>query len=202
MAAARAAGIDVVVTDHHSPRADGGLPDAPIVHPEISGYPCEDLCATAVAHKLVCALEPEQADRDLDLVALATIADCVPLRGENRRLVREGLAALRRTERPGLRALMRVADAHPGAVDEHTVAFRLAPRINASGPHGARRRRAGAAAHRGPAIAPRRSPTSSTGSTPSAATPRRASPSRRRPRSPSRASSPPTSWPVTAGIRA
>jgi single-stranded-DNA-specific exonuclease len=139
VAAARAAGIDVLVTDHHSPRADGRLPDAPIVHPAVCGYPCADLCAAAVAYKLSAALlaaagrDPALADLDLDLVALATIADCVPLRGENRRLVRAGLRALAATKRPGLRALMRVARADPARIDARAVGFRLAPRINAAG---------------------------------------------------------------------
>ena len=139
VAAARAAGMDVVVTDHHTPRADGALPDAPIVHPGVCGYPCEDLCAAGVAHKLAAALlgaaghDPAEADADLDLVALATVADCVPLRGENRRLVREGLRALAATTRPGLRALMRVAHADPARMDARAVGFRLAPRINAAG---------------------------------------------------------------------
>ena len=139
VAAARAAGIDVVVTDHHSPRADGVLPDAPIVHPGVCGYPCADLCAAGVAYKLAAALlaaagrDPARADADLDLVALATIADCVPLRGENRRLVRAGLRALATTTRPGLRALMRVARADPARIDARAVGFRLAPRINAAG---------------------------------------------------------------------
>ncbi len=139
VAAARAAGIDVLVTDHHSPRADGRLPDAPIVHPAICGYPCADLCAAGVAHKLAAALlaasgrDPLLADRDLDLVALATIADCVPLLGENRRLVREGLRALAATTRPGLRALMAVSRADPSRIDARAVGFRLAPRINAAG---------------------------------------------------------------------
>jgi single-stranded-DNA-specific exonuclease len=139
VAAARAAGIDVLVTDHHSPRADGRLPDAPIVHPAVCGYPCVDLCAAGVAYKLSAALlhaagrDPALADRDLDLVALATIADCVPLRGENRRLVRAGLRALATTKRPGLRALMRVARADPARIDATAVGFRLAPRINAAG---------------------------------------------------------------------
>ena len=94
--------MDVVVTDHHSPRADGALPDAPIVHPRVNGYPCPDLCAAGVAHKLAQALlaargrGPALADEDLDLVALATVADVVPLQGENRRLVREGLQRARR----------------------------------------------------------------------------------------------------------
>jgi single-stranded-DNA-specific exonuclease len=139
VAAARAAGIDVLVTDHHSPRADGRLPDAPIVHPFVCGYPCAELCAAGVAYKLSAALlaaagrDAAEADRDLDLVALATIADCVPLRGENRRLVRGGLRALATTKRPGLRALMRVSRADPARIDARAVGFRLAPRINAAG---------------------------------------------------------------------
>jgi single-stranded-DNA-specific exonuclease len=139
VAAARAAGIDVLVTDHHSPRADGRLPEALIVHPSVCGYPCADLCAAGVAYKLSAALlaaagrDAAEADRDLDLVALATIADCVPLRGENRRLVRAGLRALATTKRPGLRALMRVARADPARIDASAVGFRLAPRINAAG---------------------------------------------------------------------
>jgi single-stranded-DNA-specific exonuclease len=139
VAAARAAGLDVVVTDHHSRRADGLLPDAAIVHPAICGYPCADLCAAGVAYKLAAALlaaagrDPAGADAGLDLVALATVADCVPLRGENRRLVRAGLRALAATTRPGLRALMRVARADPARIDARAVGFRLAPRINAAG---------------------------------------------------------------------
>jgi len=139
VAAATAAGIDVVVTDHHSPRADGALPDAPIVHPAVCGYPCVDLCAAGVAYKLAVALlaaageDPSAADAQFDLVALATIADCVPLRGENRRLVRAGLRALATTKRPGLRALMKVSRADPARVDARAVGFRLAPRINAAG---------------------------------------------------------------------
>jgi single-stranded-DNA-specific exonuclease len=139
VASARAAGLDVVVTDHHTPRADGALPDAPIVHPRLGGNPCPDLCATAVAHKLAQALleaageDPAAADEDLDLVALATVADVVPLLGENRRLVRAGLRALARTRKPGLRALMEVSRVDPGTVDASAIGFRLAPRINAAG---------------------------------------------------------------------
>ncbi|MCW3016363.1 MAG: single-stranded-DNA-specific exonuclease RecJ [Solirubrobacterales bacterium] len=139
VALAQAAGIEVVVTDHHSPRADGRLPDAPLVHPAVCGYPCPQLCAGGVAYKFAGALltgagqDPAFADADLDLVALATVADCVPLVDENRRLVREGLSALRRTPKPGLRALMRVAKADPAALDATAIGFRLAPRINAAG---------------------------------------------------------------------
>jgi single-stranded-DNA-specific exonuclease len=139
VALAQAAGIDVVITDHHTPRADGRLPDAPLVHPGVCGYPCPELCAGAVAFKFAGALlaaagqDPASADADLDLVALATVADCVPLVGENRRLVREGLTVLKRSGKPGLRALMRVAKADPGALDATAIGFRLAPRINAAG---------------------------------------------------------------------
>jgi single-stranded-DNA-specific exonuclease len=137
VARARELGVDVVVTDHHRPAER--LPDCPIVHPVVSGYPFPDLCAAGVVHKLAQALlrvageDPAAADEEADLVGLATVADVVPLRGENRRLVREGLAAIARTQRPGLRALMRVAQLEPGAVDERALGFRLAPRINAAG---------------------------------------------------------------------
>src|SRR5580693_10172691 len=63
VAMARALGMDVVVTDHHAPRADGALPRAPLVHPTLCGYPCPELCATAVAHKLAQALLESAADR-------------------------------------------------------------------------------------------------------------------------------------------
>jgi single-stranded-DNA-specific exonuclease len=139
VARARAAGMDVIVTDHHSPRADGVLPDAPIVHPRIGGYPCPDLCAAAVAYKLAQGLlqahgeDPRMADEDLDLVALATVADVVPLLGENRRLVRQGLRRLASTRKPGLRALMDVAKVDPSTVDAGAIGFRLGPRLNAAG---------------------------------------------------------------------
>jgi single-stranded-DNA-specific exonuclease len=138
LAAARAAGIDVIVADHHAPSASG-LPAASILHPRVCGYPCADLCATAVAYKLAQALAREtcagaaRAEEDLDLVALATIADSVPLHGENRTLARRGLRALARTVKPGLRALMARARVDPSRLDERSVSFALAPRLNAAG---------------------------------------------------------------------
>jgi single-stranded-DNA-specific exonuclease len=138
VARARELGMDVVVTDHHRP-ADV-LPDCPLVHPAVCGYPFSDLCGAAVAHKLAQALlaaagaDPAAVDEDLDLVALATICDVVPLTGENRRLAREGLRALERTRKPGLRALMRVASVDPAAgLDARAAGFRLGPRLNAAG---------------------------------------------------------------------
>ncbi len=133
VALAGALGMAIVVTDHHAPRADGALPDCPIVHPAVGGYPCPHLCGAAVAFKVAQALGADTAQEDIELVALATVADLVPLTGENRRLVREGLSALARTARPGLRALMAVSRADPSALDSGTLGFRLAPRINAAG---------------------------------------------------------------------
>jgi single-stranded-DNA-specific exonuclease len=132
VAAAREAGMEVIVTDHHQP--GGRLPGCPILHPVLSGYPCKELCATGVAYKLSAALlGEERAAADLDLVALATVADVVALRGENRALVRAGLVAARRASRPGLRALCAAAGAAPERLDEGDLAFRLGPRINAAG---------------------------------------------------------------------
>ena len=108
--------------------------------PAVCGYPCPDLCAAGVAYKLAAALlagagrDPAGADEDLDLVALATVADCVPLRDENRRLVREGLHALATSRQA--RASARCCAwprSTPGALDARAIGFRLAPRINAAG---------------------------------------------------------------------
>lgn len=137
VAHARALGVEVVVTDHHRP--GDALPDCTIVHPALGGYPFPDLCAAGVAYKLAEALaaaagaDPDAAEEDLDLVALATVCDVVPLVGENRRIVRDGLQAIARSRKPGLRALMRVAACDPGTVDAGGLGFRLGPRINAAG---------------------------------------------------------------------
>jgi single-stranded-DNA-specific exonuclease len=131
---ARELGLDVIVTDHHRPGES--LPDCPIVATRPSGYPCPDLCGTGVVYTLARALlgdEHPLLARTLDLVALATIADVVPLLDENRALAANGLRTLARTRRPGLQALMKSARVDPAAVDAIAVAFRLAPRINAAG---------------------------------------------------------------------
>jgi single-stranded-DNA-specific exonuclease len=140
---ARGLGMEVVVTDHHQPATE--LPDCLILHPQVSEYPFEGLCGTAVAWKLACALReagsagpiskvgPADPASDLDLVALATVADVVPLVGENRALVRKGLAEIRRAQRPGIRALLEAAKCDPERLDESDLGFRLAPRINAAG---------------------------------------------------------------------
>src|SRR5947208_1805769 len=134
VAEARARGLEVVVTDHHRPGAE--LPDCPVVATRPSAYPFPELCGTGVVYKLGQALLGAESDalrRHLDLVAVATIADVVPLVDENRSLAIAGLRALARTQKPGLQALMRVARVDPAIVDAGAVGFRLAPRINAAG---------------------------------------------------------------------
>jgi single-stranded-DNA-specific exonuclease len=134
VAEAKARGLEVIVTDHHRPAET--LPDCPVVATRPSGYPFPELCGTGVVYKLGQALfgvDSEIPRRHLDLVALATIADVVPLLDENRSLAIAGLRALARTQKPGLQALMRVAGVDPAAVDAGAVGFRLGPRINAAG---------------------------------------------------------------------
>jgi single-stranded-DNA-specific exonuclease len=134
------AGIDVIVTDHHLPGS--GLPPAyAVVNPRRPDCPSpdKDLAAVGVAYKLALALcdafgvSPRIAHEQLDLVALATIADVAPLRGENRVLVRYGLKLLNDTTHPGLRALVRAAALDGKALTAGRVGFVLAPRLNAAG---------------------------------------------------------------------
>ncbi len=134
VAEARARGLDVIVTDHHRPGET--LPDCPVVATRPSDYPFPELCGTGVVYKLGQALfgvDSEVPKRHLDLVALATIADVVPLVDENRGLAIAGLRALARTQKPGLQALMRAAGVDPATVDAGACGFRLGPRINAAG---------------------------------------------------------------------
>ena len=140
---AREAGMDVIVTDHHTPGPE--LPSAlAVVNPRRSdgNHPARDLCGTGVVFQLARLLArmrgipEEELHPHLDLVALATIADLVPLIGANRILVRFGLRYLAHTEKPGLRALMRISglgDTREPGVDAGQVGFVLAPRINAAG---------------------------------------------------------------------
>jgi single-stranded-DNA-specific exonuclease len=134
VAEAQARGLEVIVTDHHRP--GDRLPDCPIVATRPSDYPFPELCGTGVVHKLGQALfgvDSEIPKRHLDLVALATIADVVPLADENRALAIAGLRSLARTQKPGLQALMRAAGVDPATVDAGACGFRLGPRINAAG---------------------------------------------------------------------
>ena len=134
VAEAKRLGLDVVVTDHHRP--GDAFPACAVVAPLKGDYPFAGLCGTGVVWKLAEALlGPGHPflERHLDVVALATVADVVPLLDENRALARAGLLRLAQTQKPGLRALLRVAAVDRAACDEGAVGFRLAPRINASG---------------------------------------------------------------------
>jgi single-stranded-DNA-specific exonuclease len=134
VAEAKERGLEVIVTDHHRPAET--LPDCPVVATHPSEYPFGELCGTGVVYKLGQALfgvDSEIPSRHLDLVALATIADVVPLVDENRSLSIAGLRALARTTKPGLRALMAAAAVDAATVDAGAVGFRLAPRLNAAG---------------------------------------------------------------------
>ncbi len=134
VAEAKRLGLEVVVTDHHRPVDE--FPDCPVVATLKGDYPFAGLCGTGVVWKLAEALlgaEHPFLDRHLDIVALATVADVVPLVDENRALALSGLRRLAQTQKPGLQMLMRVAGVDPAACNEGAIGFRLAPRINASG---------------------------------------------------------------------
>ena len=127
-------GIDVVVTDHHEPPP--GLPEAcAIVNPKQPGcpYPFKGLAGVGVAFKLAHALLGRPPLEWTELAALGTIADLMPLIDENRFIVRHGLDRMRRTDRPGLRALLAACGIDPEKLNADAVAFGLAPRINAAG---------------------------------------------------------------------
>jgi single-stranded-DNA-specific exonuclease len=143
---ARRVGIDLIVTDHHLPEANEGVPNAwAVLNPNQQGcdYPCKELCGAGVAFKIAQALFAkfkDQADQTrlvpsfLKMVAIATIADAVPLVGENRTIARLGLEGLRRPVNGGLKALMEVSGLTGGrALAAGDVGFRLGPRINAAG---------------------------------------------------------------------
>jgi len=141
--AAREAGVDLIITDHHEPHPDGRLPEAvAVVNPKRadSRYPFQELCGTGVAFKLATALverlgvaTPAFRTHYLDLVALATCADCMPLVDENRVFVKLGLESLRKTKKPGLRALMKEAEIAPAGLTTRSLGFQIGPRINAIG---------------------------------------------------------------------
>jgi single-stranded-DNA-specific exonuclease len=135
---AKSLGVDVIITDHHLPH--NGVPDAVAsLNLKIPGgnYPFLDLCGAGLAFKLVQGLfefygQPWDPGL-LELAALGTIADLVPLLDENRYLVREGLRELANTRRPGLRALYSSARIDPDDITAETVSFQIAPRLNSAG---------------------------------------------------------------------
>jgi single-stranded-DNA-specific exonuclease len=139
-------GIDTIVTDHHE--ITGPLPDAAaVINPKLGNYPFSDLCGAATAWKLASALLIEGKRRGLpqfmaipdgwekwllDLVAIATVADLVPLIGENRALAHFGLTVLRKSPRLGIRALCSTTRLRQANITEDDIAFSFAPRINAA----------------------------------------------------------------------
>lgn len=142
---ARRLGVDLIVTDHHLPGPDG-VPNAlAVVNPNQPGceYPYKQLCGAGVAFKVAQGLMQRRLDAKdqnklllsfMKVVAIATIADAVPLTGENRVFAKLGLDALRKAVNPGLRALLEVAQISAQRPPTSTeVAFRIAPRINAAG---------------------------------------------------------------------
>ena len=148
--AAREAGLDLIITDHHDPPEAGeALPPAvAVVHPRLPGsaYPFGELCGAGVAFKLAWAFAVhfcgskrvgksiQQVLLDmLPLTALATVADVVPLVNENRTIVSYGLRWIRATKITGLRALIEAADLMDADIDAHKVGFVLGPRLNACG---------------------------------------------------------------------
>lgn len=157
VAHAKELSMDVIITDHHE--LNGELPEAiAVVNPKREGYPFPDLCGAAVAFKLVQVLLARGRDRGLsagrgtaqageawardipdgwekwllDMVGIATVADMVPLVGENRVLARFGLTVLRKSSRPGLVTLLQKNRVHQGELTEDDIGFVIAPRINAA----------------------------------------------------------------------
>ena len=133
----RTLGMDLVITDHHECKEE--LPRAAAIvdpHKPGDGYPHRNLSGVAVAFKLACALSGDaQAvlEEYADMVCLGTVADVIPLVGENRVFVSRGLEALEHTKRPGLAALMEECGCAQGEITSSTIGYMLAPRINAAG---------------------------------------------------------------------
>jgi single-stranded-DNA-specific exonuclease len=139
---ARRAGVDLIVTDHHLPETHEGIPNAlAVLNPNqpACGYPCKSLCGAGVAFKVAQALlEASGRERLLPsfikMVAIATIADAVPLIGENRLLTKIGLEGLRDPRNIGLKAILDIAQVDVSKpIGTGDIAFRVAPRLNAAG---------------------------------------------------------------------
>ncbi|MDD5027678.1 MAG: single-stranded-DNA-specific exonuclease RecJ [Candidatus Omnitrophica bacterium] len=127
--------IDTIITDHHEPQGNTLPACVSIINPKVEGcgYKYRELAGVGVAYKLCQALSNAKLADELDLVALGTVADVVPLTGENRVIVKEGLSRLSATKRPGLRALIEEAGIKNKKFNTTSISFILAPRLNASG---------------------------------------------------------------------
>ena len=136
---ARSIGLSLVITDHHECRAE--LPEADaVIDPKRHdcGYPNKALAGVGVVFKLVCALESETCVDEMfvrygDLVAIGTVADVMPVTGENRDLIRRGIFGINEIPRPGLLRLLRETYPERGKVTSATIGFTIAPRLNAAG---------------------------------------------------------------------
>ncbi|MGP7816860.1 single-stranded-DNA-specific exonuclease RecJ [Niallia sp. 01092] len=131
---AKELGVDLIITDHHEPGPE--LPDAyAIIHPKIPGstYPFHELAGVGVSFKVAHALYGEVPEHLLQFAAIGTIADLVSLTGENRLIAKRGIKKLRQTSNVGLKALLKQMNVEANAIDEETIGFMIAPRINAVG---------------------------------------------------------------------
>ncbi|MGM7636559.1 single-stranded-DNA-specific exonuclease RecJ [Bacillus sp. Hm123] len=131
---AKELGLDLIITDHHEPGPE--LPEAlAIIHPKHpeGDYPFGYLAGVGVAFKVAHALYGEVPEHLLELVVIGTIADLVPLTGENRAIAKAGLKKLQQTTRPGIEALCKLTATKKEAITEETIGFMIAPRINAVG---------------------------------------------------------------------
>ncbi|SMQ83159.1 single-stranded-DNA-specific exonuclease [Bacillus sp. OV166] len=131
---AKELGMDLIITDHHEPGPV--LPEAlAIIHPKLpdSTYPFRELAGVGVAFKLAHALYGEVPEHLLEIAVIGTIADLVSLKDENRLIAKKGLEKLKTTNNIGLRAILKLAGVDPMSINEETIGFTLAPRINAVG---------------------------------------------------------------------
>jgi len=133
-AVAKELGVDLIITDHHEPGPE--LPEAlAIIHPKLPDgtYPFRDLAGAGVAFKLAHALYGKVPEHLLEIAVIGTVADLVSLKGENRLIAKKGLEKLKVTNRHGLKAVYKIAGVDQTAINEETIGFSLAPRINAVG---------------------------------------------------------------------
>lgn len=134
VAHAKSIGMDIIVTDHHEIGDELPVADA-IIHPRHpeGDYPFGELAGVGVAFKLACALLGEVPEELYEIAAIGTVADLVPLKGENRFLVKEGIRRMRMTERPAIQALVKVSGTEQRTLTEESLGFMIGPRLNAPG---------------------------------------------------------------------
>ncbi|MDW0118076.1 single-stranded-DNA-specific exonuclease RecJ [Sporosarcina thermotolerans] len=134
IAFAKSVGMDVIVTDHHEIGDELPIADA-IIHPRHPEgiYPFGELAGVGVAFKLACALLGEVPEELFEIAAIGTVADLVPLKDENRYIVKEGIRRMRMSHRPGIQALTKVSGTEQSSLYEESLGFMIGPRINAPG---------------------------------------------------------------------